>query len=278
MRLRSHGISHVGRVRAVNEDAFHANDGVGFYVVADGVGGRAKGEVASALAVEEANVYVLQEKAVLTLCQKDPVPEHFDEARRMLENAIQHACYMVHGMGEVDPEHQGMSTTVSTFLAVDDKTALLGQVGDSRVYRYRGGETSQLTEDHTLINYHLKRGLITPEEAATSPNRNVITRAVGHRDYVQVDTFFCDLQEGDRYLLCSDGLHGYLDEGEVGFIIGDGALPDVARQLVDLANDRGGKDNITALVVECSKRPAATPAAKKDPEPDWHKEIKKRWR
>ena len=278
MRLRSHGLSHVGMIRLVNQDAFCANDKMGFYIVADGVGGRAAGEVASSETVEQALLFLRNEEAALALCRNEPSVDNFTEARRLLENAIQHACYMVHGMGEVDPEHQGMSTTVSTFLAVDDKTALLGQVGDSRVYRYRGGETSQLTEDHTLINYHLKRGLITPEEAATSPNRNVITRAVGHRDYVQVDTFFCDLQEGDRYLLCSDGLHGYLDEGEVGFIIGDGALPDVARQLVDLANDRGGKDNITALVVECSKRPAATPAAKKDPEPDWHKEIKKRWR
>ncbi len=278
MRLRSHGFSHIGQVRAVNQDAFCSDDKLGFYVVADGVGGRAHGEVASSLTVEEAMIYLRREQAKVALCKDDPLPTNFDTARRLLENAIQHACYMVHGMGEDEPGHHGMSTTVSALLVLDDNTALIGQVGDSRLYRYRAGETKQLTEDHTLINYHLKRGLITPEEAAVSPNRNVITRAVGHRDYVQVDTYFCDLMEGDRYLLCTDGLHGYLDPGEVGFIIGDGALPDVTKQLIDGANDRGGKDNITALVVECSKRPQVTPKPKKPPMPEWTKEIKKRWR
>ena len=275
MRLRSHGLSHVGMVRLVNQDAFCADDRLGFYVVADGVGGRAAGEVASRLTVEEALSYLKQEEATLALCRNEPHVDNFTEARRLLENALMHACYMVHGQGDDQPEHHGMSTTVSALLMLDDETALVAQVGDSRLYRYRAGNTKQLTEDHTLINYHLKRGLITPEEAAVSPNRNVITRAVGHRDYVQVDTFICDLQVGDRYLLCTDGLHGYMDEGEIGFILGEGPLPDVTKQLIDVANDRGGKDNITALVVACSNRPTATPMHKKKKPPEWTKQIKR---
>ena len=275
MRLRSHGFSHIGMLRAVNQDAWCADDALGFYVVADGVGGRAAGEVASQLTVQEALDFLKREQAALALCRNEPNVTNFTEARRLLENAIQHACYMVHGMGEDVPEHHGMSTTVSAMLMLNDETALIAQVGDSRLYRYRAGNTEQLTEDHTLINYHLKRGLITPEEAAVSPNRNVITRAVGHRDYVQVDTFICDLHEGDRYLLCTDGLHGYLDAGEVGFIIGEGPLPDVTKQLIDVANDRGGKDNITALVVECSNRPPPKPMRKKKKPPEWTKQIKR---
>ena len=275
MRLRSHGLSHVGMIRLVNQDAFCANDKMGFYIVADGVGGRAAGEVASSETVEQALLFLRNEEAALALCRNEPSVDNFTEARRLLENAIQHACYMVHGMGDDIPEHHGMSTTVSAMLMLNEEVALVAQVGDSRLYRYRGGNTEQLTEDHTLINYHLKRGLITPEEAATSPNRNVITRAVGHRDYVQVDTFICDLQEGDRYLLCTDGLHGYMDSGEVGFVIGEGPLPDVTKQLIDVANDRGGKDNITALVVECSKRPPPKPMRKKKKPPEWTKQIKR---
>ena len=275
MRLRSHGLSHVGMIRLVNQDAFCANDKMGFYIVADGVGGRAAGEVASSETVEQALLFLRNEEAALALCRNEPSVDNFTEARRLLENAIQHACYMVHGMGDDIPEHHGMSTTVSAMLMLNEEVALVAQVGDSRLYRYRGGNTEQLTEDHTLINYHLKRGLITPEEAATSPNRNVITRAVGHRDYVQVDTFICDLQEGDRYLLCTDGLHGYMDTGEVGFVMGEGPLPDVTKQLIDVANDRGGKDNITALVVECSKRPPPKPMRKKKKPPEWTKQIKR---
>jgi len=262
-------------IRLVNQDAFCANDKMGFYIVADGVGGRAAGEVASSETVEQALLFLRNEEAALALCRNEPSVDNFTEARRLLENAIQHACYMVHGMGDDIPEHHGMSTTVSAMLMLNEEVALVAQVGDSRLYRYRGGNTEQLTEDHTLINYHLKRGLITPEEAATSPNRNVITRAVGHRDYVQVDTFICDLQEGDRYLLCTDGLHGYMDTGEVGFVMGEGPLPDVTKQLIDVANDRGGKDNITALVVECSKRPPPKPMRKKKKPPEWTKQIKR---
>ena len=142
----------------------------------------------------------------------------------------------------------GMGTTISALLVLGDY-AITAQVGDSRIYLIRGDHLEQLTEDHTLIAWQLKQGLITPQEAKKSPHRNVITRAVGNREYVQVDTRLVGLQPGDRFLLCSDGLHGYLHEKDIPPIVALSGAAAVKR-FIDLANDRGGKDNITAILVE----------------------------
>ena len=159
---------------------------------------------------------------------------------------------MVFSMAELDPDKRGMSTTMSAIIIRDD-FCYAAHVGDSRVYRVRDGQVLQLTEDHTLINYKLKHGLITAEEAENASGKNVITRAVGHKDYVQVDTADLDVQPGDRFLLCTDGFHGYLDhEGEIADLIADGPLEAGAKAAVGLANQRGGKDNITVVVVELS--------------------------
>ena len=128
---------------------------------------------------------------------------------------------------------------------------VLGQVGDSRIYRVRSGNALQLTEDHTLIAWQLKQGLITPDQARVSKQRNVITRAVGSRDYVQVDTSVWEAGLGDRYMLCSDGLHGYLKPEEIPDMMAEGGHFAVEK-FIQLANARGGKDNITAVVVEVS--------------------------
>jgi protein phosphatase len=141
-----------------------------------------------------------------------------------------------------------MGTTVSALL-VTDSHAVIAQVGDSRIYLMREGVVYQLTEDHTLVAWQVKQGIISEAEAALSPHKNVITRAVGSRDYVQVDTQTIEVGPGDRFLVCSDGLHGYLQDPEIGPILELGAQAAVAR-LVDLANSRGGRDNITAVVVE----------------------------
>ena len=133
-------------------------------------------------------------------------------------------------------------------LLISANLASIAQVGDSRVYLSRDGKTAQLTEDHTLVNFRLKLGLITAEEAANSPGKNVITRAVGHQDYVEVDTIDLQIKLGDRFVLCSDGLHGYLLDGEIdGLLTGDRDA--VTNRLIELANERGGRDNIT--VVTC---------------------------
>jgi PPM family protein phosphatase len=163
---------------------------------------------------------------------------------------VKSACYMVFGMAELDPEKKGMSTTLSALL-ISAGYAFAVHVGDSRVYRVRKDAVLQLTEDHTLINYKVKHGMMTKAEAEKASGKNVITRAVGHKDYVQVDTADIDVAPGDRFLLCSDGLHGYFQtEDEVLQLCADGELEECAEAAVALANQRGGKDNITAVVIE----------------------------
>jgi len=261
-RTRYHGtgmstvsvaLSDVGRRRTHNEDAFYRSDELGFYVVADGVGGQSKGEVASAEAVEQLSMWVTRSHTEIGQLADRVAAGDVDarwEIRRLLENGVQSACYMVFGLAEQDPEKRGMSTTLSALL-IRGRFCYAAHVGDSRVYRARGRQILQATEDHTLINYKLKHGLITPEEAETMGGKNVITRAVGHKDYVQIDTADLDVMPGDRFLLCTDGLHGYLDsDEEVASLVSEGTLESGAQASISLANQRGGKDNITALLVE----------------------------
>jgi serine/threonine protein phosphatase PrpC len=248
MRFRSAGKTDVGRRRPHNEDAFLSDDDLGVYVVCDGVGGNAKGEVASAESVELVVSWVKRWRKTLDQFCGDPSPDNEGLVRRLLESAVQSACYMVFGMGELDPQQRGMSSTLSSLLCVGGM-GFIAQVGDSRVYLLRGRQCVQLTEDHTLVNFKLKLGLITAEEAENAPGKNVITRAVGHQDYVEVDTTTIPIQEGDRFLLCSDGLHGYVEDRELpALMVGDRA--DVADRLINLANQRGGKDNITVIVTD----------------------------
>ena len=247
MRRWSVSRTDVGKKRPHNEDSFYADDKLGLYVVADGVGGHAKGEVASQEAVEQIYGWVKAESAQVAEFVASPTDDRLSMLRRLLESAVQQACYMVYGMAEQDPEQRGMSTTISSLLLAGN-VGIIGQVGDSRIYRMRAGEVQQLTEDHTLLNYKLKHGLLTPEQAARAPGKNVITRAVGHKDYVEVDTNLVDAFPGDRFLLCSDGLHGYLRQGELDGIVGHEPKAAVDK-LIDLANARGGRDNITVVLV-----------------------------
>jgi len=244
----STGLSDVGRRRKNNEDAFFCDDELGLYVVCDGVGGNAKGEVASAESVALVHGWVKRWRGTVENFVAEPSRSNCAAVRRVMENAVQSACYMVFGMGLQDPQQRGMSTTLSSLL-IAGGSAFIAQVGDSRVYLHRHGEATQLTEDHTLVNFRLKLGLITPEEAENAPGKNVITRAVGHQDHVEVDCLDIPLQAGDRLMLCSDGLHGYLEEGELDARL-EGERAAVCQSLIDMANERGGRDNVTAVVVD----------------------------
>jgi serine/threonine protein phosphatase PrpC len=248
LKLVSYGGTHVGRRRQINQDALLCDDELGLWVVADGMGGHAAGEVASREAVETIFGMVKRGKATLDLDGASAEARGRAAAARLLEGAVQAATYMVYAMAELDADNAGMGTTVSAMMSFGG-SAVIGQVGDSRIYRIRDGRVTQLTEDHTLIAWQLKQGLITEQEARQSQKKNVITRAVGNRDYVQVDISVVDLEVGDEYLLCSDGLHGYLREQEIPEVGAPGGQFAVDR-LIDLANNRGGRDNITALFVE----------------------------
>ena len=247
--MRSYGGTDIGRRRSVNEDAYLCDDALGLWVVADGMGGHAAGEVASQESIDTIHGMVKRGRGSLQL----DGPHSEEKARaacRLLEGAVQAATYILFAMAELDRGKAGMGTTISAMMRFGD-CVVLGQVGDSRIYRVRAGDALQLTEDHTLIAWQLKQGLITPEQARVSKQRNVITRAVGSRDYVQVDTSVWEAGLGDAYLLCSDGLHGYLKPEEIPTMMAEGGHFAVER-FVQLANARGGKDNITAVVVEVS--------------------------
>ncbi len=234
-----------------NEDAFILDNDLGLYVVADGMGGHAAGEVASQEAVETVLGMVRRGYSAVEAFEREgPTQETVRGVQRLLESAVQAATYMVFAIAENDPDQKGMGTTVSALLLMETH-AVVAQVGDSRIYLVREGAVYQLTEDHTLVAWQVKQGIISEAEAELSPHKNVITRAVGSRDYVQVDTQTVEIGPGDRFLLCSDGLHGYLQDEEIVPLLTLG--PDLAvSKLVDLANQRGGRDNITSVVVEVS--------------------------
>jgi serine/threonine protein phosphatase PrpC/CRP-like cAMP-binding protein len=241
-------LTSVGRVREHNEDSFLVDEGLGLYAVADGMGGHAAGEVASKLALETFRRVVLEGRQRVDASHHDPRSR---EARRdllqLLEEAAHAACAAVHEEGQKDEQKRGMGTTLCALLTVGSH-GFIAHVGDSRIYLVRGERTHQLTQDHTLQNELLKRGRLTPEEISRVKQKNALTRAIGVYASVDVDTLDLDILPGDRVLLCSDGLYGYLRKGELNSIF-EGPPEQAPSRLVALANQRGGQDNITAVVV-----------------------------
>jgi serine/threonine protein phosphatase PrpC len=252
----AHGKTDVGRKRQHNEDAMLVEPSLGLYIVADGMGGHAAGEVASARSVEVVKQYIATNRNILKDLAKESTQANRSAAASLIEVAIQRACSDIYRMATTDSAKRGMGTTFVCLVLTGSK-GLIGHVGDSRVYLVRNGQCHRLTEDHTLIAAQLKAGTITKDQAASSQYRNVITRAVGIQESVQVDTLIVDCLPGDLFVLCSDGLHGYLADEEVAALAG--ACPNLKElpdRLVASANERGGKDNITAVVVNCSADPA----------------------
>ena len=270
--VKAYGATDVGRKRKRNEDAYLLAPELGLYVVADGMGGHSAGEVASQRAVEVVRAAVAEQVAVLRAFAEDPAPARGAAAARVLEQAIEAACADIHRAAEADPRLRGMGTTFVGLLVAGER-AVIAHVGDSRLYLHRGGATYVLTEDHTLIAEQMKAGQLTAEGAKNSPFKGVLTRALGQHESVQVDTLVIDLYAGDAFLLCSDGLYGcvadeelsaHFGAGLVGGLVGGlaggivgglagGAPPAgieaLTASLVALANEGGGRDNITAVVV-----------------------------
>jgi serine/threonine protein phosphatase PrpC len=220
----------------------------GIYLVADGMGGAAAGEVASKQTVALVSQYLVDDRQALEAMAKNWTPENQIAAVRTLEGAVQKACFEIHQTSVQEPSKRGMGSTLVALVIAGNK-GLIGNVGDSRIYLMRDGQCHRLTEDHTLIAVQLKAGAITREQAATSQYKNVITRAVGIQSSVQVDTLVVDLLPGDNFLLCSDGLYNYFPEVELLRIFEQVPIKGLPEYLVATANERGGKDNITALIV-----------------------------
>ncbi len=263
MQVIAQGHSDVGRRRSNNEDYFVVEPSLGLYLVCDGMGGHASGEVASKTAAEAIRDFV---KAHLPeVAGFDGSEAACSKAAHILRTAIEHASSTVYEAGRNDPRLRGMGTTCVALWFLGDKV-VMGHVGDSRIYLTRNGTLHQLSEDHTYANDAIRHGMMTPEQAYSSKFAEMITRAVGVQESVVVDTFAFDVVVGDTFLLCSDGLYDYFQDGnELTAELAPESIANVPERLVGLANERGGKDNVTALVVRTSvnAEPAVAESDKK---------------
>lgn len=237
-RIEAFGFSHVGLQRTTNEDAYAVVPRLGFYAVADGVGGNAAGEVASRMTIDVV-VSVIEAAAV--------APEGLSAA--LLLRAAQHANTRVRAEAARDRAWAGMGTTFTGVLVLKDHAAIV-HVGDSRAYLLRGGRLYRLTEDHTLVNTYVQSGVMTREVAARSEIRNLLVRAVGLDDTINADACSLSIQTGDTLLLASDGLHGVIQDADIaGTLLHEGDITRATTLLVDRANDAGGPDNITVVTL-----------------------------
>lgn len=245
MRITSCGITDVGLKRSHNEDNYLINEELNLFVVADGMGGHAGGEYASAICVNtvEEVVTSLELNGESPIESDDPV----EVSREKLRYSIQLSGRRIFEKATELPEYHGMGTT-AVVLLLDRGNAIVAHVGDSRVYLLRDGRCDQLTDDHSLVFQKMKEGLITAEQAKTHRMRNVITRSLGYQEDVEVDVQVKAIRRGDRFILCSDGLSGHLEPEEIAEVLDRLGPQEGARRLIEIACERGGEDNITAIV------------------------------
>jgi protein phosphatase len=241
VRLLYSARTDVGMIRSGNEDNFavNANGDRGLFVVADGMGGHAAGEVASEMAVQ---IIELELATIKDL-------EKTESSERVME-ALRKANRNIHDRTITEVDKQGMGTTASVLIVANNRY-LIGQVGDSRVYLLRDGSLKQLTKDHSYVQEQVDAGFLTPEQARYHPYSNVITRCVGASPDVQPDVYQGDVKVGDVFLVASDGLTGMVDDRRLQMLLMSRAEPErKVQSLIAEANGRGGLDNITAIVVQ----------------------------
>jgi len=245
----------IGRTRTHNEDNFLIDKKLRLFLVADGMGGHAAGEVASSIAVHEIRDAIYNNRDLIDRYRVDHPGVQSYEILQVLEHAVQAACGAVHARAQAEQDKRGMGTTATVLLiagAGDHLRGFIAHVGDSRVYLARQNQCHVLTEDHSLMNELVRRGKLNREQIESSPYKqykNAVTRAVGVYSSVEVDTFDFDILPGDRFMLCSDGMYAYIDEDALPKQLAEGEVKEVPNKLVDAANAGGGHDNITAVVI-----------------------------
>jgi PPM family protein phosphatase len=244
--------SHRGRVRTANEDSFGICAEEGLFVVCDGMGGAAAGEVASRVAVDALLKSLCGSRQAAATIDTDPGPigdTTYSEVTELLRDAVSDANHLVFSQAANDSRLHGMGTTLVALL-VQGRMVWVAHVGDSRCYRYRDGALEQLTRDHSLVDEQVKLGQLTREEADRSPLRNVITRAVGSQRSVSTEISEFETVSGDLFLLCSDGLTRELPDGRIETMMKQtDDLDLICKNLVEAANDAGGRDNVTCVVI-----------------------------
>lgn len=253
MKLEASAWTDPGPVRDNNEDAFHLDEDNGLFIVADGMGGHAAGEVASRIAVE-----TLRE--LLSGDELDPdetrldrnVGDPSDVLRERLRYAMNQASARIRREAQIHPAYAGMGTTVAV-LMVEGEQAHVAHVGDSRVYLLRDGRLSRLTRDHTVVQQEIDAGRLTPEMARKVAHRNYLTQSVGYHGPVEPDTTTRPVEPGDLFVLCSDGVTDPLDDARIAELCNESDPTDLAERLVREAIAGGGEDNITALVIRVAE-------------------------
>jgi serine/threonine protein phosphatase PrpC len=250
MEVKAYGLTHVGRQRQHNEDSFLVADEAKLFLVADGMGGHAAGEIASRIAVDSISEFIVHTK------EDDGTwphayDEHYTRTTNRLMAALRMANTRVLEAMRKDARLRGMGTTVVAAMAEGGKMSV-AHVGDSRAYMIRNGKISRITSDHSWVFEQVQAGMLTEAEAEKHPLRNVITRALGGALSVNPDASEIDSKPGDVYLLCSDGLTGMVPEEEILKLVTANAddLEKACRDLIDMANERGGLDNVTAILVK----------------------------
>ena len=239
--MRSSGLSDIGLVRKINEDAYlceYTNGDATYFIVADGMGGRNAGEVASSTAIDYIKDYIKK------------YSNSANEIPALIKNAILHANEKVYKKSILSSECVGMGTTLSLACILGEKL-LIGHVGDSRVYLVRDSKITKLTEDHSLVEELVKNGTIKPEDASTHPQKNIITRALGTEYILDVDLYEFDILDGDFIVLCTDGLSNMVTDKDIlDAIRNNSDVNIICERLVVMARENGGLDNITVIIIK----------------------------
>lgn len=246
MKIASYGLSNVGMKRGQNEDNYLINEDLNLYVVADGMGGHLGGEFASKMAVSTV------EEVIERLSTEGPV--NGVNAREIpsgdrLRFAIKEAGRRIFDQALYDEALKGMGTTTVAAL-INDGKAFIANVGDSRGYLIRNGKIEQVTEDHSLVGEQVKAGILSAHDARAHRLKNIITRSVGYQEEVESDVSERALQPGDKILLCSDGLSNLVEDSEMQQVVTQYPLSEACERLVELANQKGGDDNITVILIQ----------------------------
>jgi serine/threonine protein phosphatase PrpC len=255
MKIRYATASDAGRVRKGNEDAFLANPALGIFAVADGMGGHASGEIASRLAVDSLRESIAHAVKEISSPLSEDQTAVVSSPANVLVNGIRSANVRIYKSSLEKDEYKGMGTTlVAVYFA--NSSAIVAHVGDSRLYQLRGQSIKQITEDHSLVWEQYRQGLITKEVLSSSPHKNIITRALGLQPTIDVEVQELGMQPGDFLILCSDGLSDLVPDEEMLAVVKEvsGDLHRACGDLIRLANLRGGKDNITVLLIQIDPR------------------------
>lgn len=242
--------THPGMVRAHNEDSVSVDAGAGLVVLADGMGGYNAGEVASGIAISVTTTEIARRLQFESAAAKHPTTKE-DNAVLLLRNNIQKANSSIYHASQSQPQYAGMGTTIVAALFYDNQVAI-AHIGDSRLYRLRAGKLIAMTRDHSLLQEQIDSGLISLEDARHSKNKNLVTRAVGIDPSVDPEIHVYPVQMGDIYLLCSDGLNDMVEDEDIesALYAMQGNLPLAAEQLIEMANDNGGRDNVSVILVK----------------------------